>query len=269
MGWLEDDAAIVTGAGSGSAARWSTASSRRAPGSSPSTGPPTGWPTVEAEHGDAVAGVVGDVTTPPTTHRAVEEALARFGRLDTFVANAGHVRLRRRAAGHPGRGARARPSTSCSRSTSRLPARARRRRGRRLAESRGSLLDDRLDVLAPMPASAAGLHRVEARGRRAGPPARPRARARRPGQRRRPGLHGAPTSAVRGRWGWSSRRRPRCPGSSRSPRPPRRWLPATTRDYTGHYVQLASRANAAATTGVVIACDGGLDVRGIGLPAGP
>jgi cis-2,3-dihydrobiphenyl-2,3-diol dehydrogenase len=37
-------------------------------------------------------------------------------------------------------------------------------------------------------------------------------------------------------------------------------------DYTGHYVQLASRANAAATTGVVVACDGGLDVRGIGLP---
>jgi NAD(P)-dependent dehydrogenase (short-subunit alcohol dehydrogenase family) len=37
-------------------------------------------------------------------------------------------------------------------------------------------------------------------------------------------------------------------------------------DYTGHYVQLASRANAAATTGIVVACDGGLDVRGIGAP---
>ena len=36
-------------------------------------------------------------------------------------------------------------------------------------------------------------------------------------------------------------------------------------DYAGHYVQLASRANAAATTGIVVACDGGLDVRGLGL----
>jgi hypothetical protein len=37
-------------------------------------------------------------------------------------------------------------------------------------------------------------------------------------------------------------------------------------DYTGHYVQLASRANAAATTRIVVACDGGLDVRGLGPP---
>jgi NAD(P)-dependent dehydrogenase (short-subunit alcohol dehydrogenase family) len=37
-------------------------------------------------------------------------------------------------------------------------------------------------------------------------------------------------------------------------------------DYAGHYVQLASRRNAAATTGVVVACDGGLDVRGLNLP---
>lgn len=43
----------------------------------------------------------------------------------------------------------------------------------------------------------------------------------------------------------------------------------TPADYTGHYVQLASRANAAATTGTVIACDGGLDVRGLGLGPPP
>jgi NAD(P)-dependent dehydrogenase (short-subunit alcohol dehydrogenase family) len=34
-------------------------------------------------------------------------------------------------------------------------------------------------------------------------------------------------------------------------------------DYTGHYVQLASRANAPATTMPVVACDGGLDVLGL------
>jgi NAD(P)-dependent dehydrogenase (short-subunit alcohol dehydrogenase family) len=39
-------------------------------------------------------------------------------------------------------------------------------------------------------------------------------------------------------------------------------LPAPE-DYTGHYVQLASRSNASATTGVVVECDGGLGVRGL------
>ncbi len=47
---------------------------------------------------------------------------------------------------------------------------------------------------------------------------------------------------------------------------PLRFLPSPEQ-YTGHYVQLASRANAAATTGVLVASDGGLDVRGLsGLP---
>ncbi len=47
---------------------------------------------------------------------------------------------------------------------------------------------------------------------------------------------------------------------------PMRFLPGPA-DYTGHYVQLASRANAAATTGVVIECDGGFSVRG--MPPAP
>jgi cis-2,3-dihydrobiphenyl-2,3-diol dehydrogenase len=46
---------------------------------------------------------------------------------------------------------------------------------------------------------------------------------------------------------------------------PLRFLPRPE-DYTGHFVQLASRSNASTTTGTVVACDGGLDVRGIGLP---
>ena len=43
---------------------------------------------------------------------------------------------------------------------------------------------------------------------------------------------------------------------------------ASPEDYTGHYVQLASRANARATTGEVISCDGGLRVRGLQRPTG-
>lgn len=39
-------------------------------------------------------------------------------------------------------------------------------------------------------------------------------------------------------------------------------------DYTGPYVLLASKANSSASTGAVINCDGGLGVRGIGAAAG-
>jgi NAD(P)-dependent dehydrogenase (short-subunit alcohol dehydrogenase family) len=43
---------------------------------------------------------------------------------------------------------------------------------------------------------------------------------------------------------------------------PLQFLP-TPEQYAGHYVQLASRANAAATTGVVVSTDGGFGVRGM------
>lgn len=39
-------------------------------------------------------------------------------------------------------------------------------------------------------------------------------------------------------------------------------------DYTGHYVLLASKANSSTATGAVINCDGGLGVRGVGVVAG-
>jgi NAD(P)-dependent dehydrogenase (short-subunit alcohol dehydrogenase family) len=41
------------------------------------------------EHGSAVATLLGDVAERPTSQRAVEEALHRYGRLDCAVANAG------------------------------------------------------------------------------------------------------------------------------------------------------------------------------------
>jgi NAD(P)-dependent dehydrogenase (short-subunit alcohol dehydrogenase family) len=41
------------------------------------------------EHGSAVATLLGDVAERPTSQRAVEEALNRYGRLDCAVANAG------------------------------------------------------------------------------------------------------------------------------------------------------------------------------------
>jgi hypothetical protein len=38
--------------------------------------------------------------------------------------------------------------------------------------------------------------------------------------------------------------------------------------YTGHYVLLASRANAGNTTGTIINCDGGFNARGLLSAAG-
>ena len=43
-------------------------------------------------------------------------------------------------------------------------------------------------------------------------------------------------------------------------------IPSRPEDYTGHFVQLASRSNAPATTGTVVACDGGPRRAGTGLP---
>src|SRR3954451_9803083 len=89
MGWLEDDVAIVTGAGSGLGRalvdRFVAEGARgvavdREPGR---------VAHVEDGHGGATAGVIADTTTADGNARAVEEALARFGRLDVFVANAG------------------------------------------------------------------------------------------------------------------------------------------------------------------------------------
>jgi NAD(P)-dependent dehydrogenase (short-subunit alcohol dehydrogenase family) len=48
---------------------------------------------------------------------------------------------------------------------------------------------------------------------------------------------------------------------------PLRTLPEPA-DYTGHYVLLASKANSSTATGAVINCDGGIGVRGIGAVAG-
>lgn len=89
MGWLEGDVALVTGAGSGLGRalvdRFVAEGARvvAADRAHDRVG------AVEATHGDAVAGVVADVTLPADNERAVAVALASFGRLDTFVGNAG------------------------------------------------------------------------------------------------------------------------------------------------------------------------------------
>src|SRR4051794_13439462 len=89
MGWLEDDVAIVTGAGSGlgrALVDRFVAEGARVVAFDRSADRVA---AVEAAHGAATAGVVGDVTSAADNARAVDVALERFGTLDTFVANAG------------------------------------------------------------------------------------------------------------------------------------------------------------------------------------
>src|SRR5687768_11169865 len=89
MGWLDGDVAVVTGAGSGLGRalvdRFVAEGARvvafdRAPDR---------VAAVEEKHPGAVLGVAGDVTVAADNERAVARAVETFGRLDTFVGNAG------------------------------------------------------------------------------------------------------------------------------------------------------------------------------------
>jgi NAD(P)-dependent dehydrogenase (short-subunit alcohol dehydrogenase family) len=267
MGWLEDDVAIVTGAGSGlgralvdrfvaEGARVvavDRAADRVA--------------QVEADHGTAVAGVVGDVTTAADNARAVQEALTRFGRLDTFVANAGMFDY--------GAGLLDTPVESLERAFDELFAvnvkaclLGAKAAAPALTESRGSLL-----MTASMSSTHAGVGGVvyTASKHAVVGMVRQLAYELAPAVRVNAVAPGFMATDIRGpqALGLENTTPSSLPGLEQiaGAAAPLAFLPRP-QDYTGHYVQLASRATAAATTGVVIACDGGLDVRGIGLPRG-
>jgi NAD(P)-dependent dehydrogenase (short-subunit alcohol dehydrogenase family) len=89
MGWLDGNVALVTGGGSGIGraivARFIEEGARvgvleRVPERAAQ---------LRADFGDAVAAVPGDVTRREDNARAVAETVRAFGRLDTFVGNAG------------------------------------------------------------------------------------------------------------------------------------------------------------------------------------
>lgn len=267
MGWLEGDVALVTGAGSGlgralvdrfvaEGARvvaLDRAADRVA--------------AVEADHAGAVVGVVGDVTTTVDNERAVAAALDAFGRLDTFVGNAGMFDY--------GAGVRDTPAEALSQAFDELFALnvkgyllGVKAAADALVQHRGSVV-----LTASMSSTHAGVggvvytaskHAVVGLVRQLAHELAPEVRVNgvAPGFMR---------TDIRGpqALGLGEQTPGQVPGLEQLAvgSVPLGFLPHP-RDYTGHYVQLAARAEAAATTGVVVACDGGLDVRGLPRPAG-
>jgi len=264
VGWLEGDVAVITGAGSGLGRalvdRFVAEGARvvavdRAP---------ERIEEVIRTHGAAVAGVVGDVTHYDDNAAAVQQALDGFGRLDAFVANAGMFDY--------GAGVLDTPAEALGRAFDELFAvnvkaylLGVKAAAAALAESRGSVL-----MTASMSSTHAGIggvvytaskHAVVGLVRQLAHELAPAVRV----NGVAPGFMG---TDIRGpqALGQGDRTPSSVPGLEDLARNavPLGFLPRPA-DYTGHYVQLASRQNAAATTGVVVACDGGLDVRGIGM----
>jgi NAD(P)-dependent dehydrogenase (short-subunit alcohol dehydrogenase family) len=222
---------------------------------------------VTAAHGDAVRGVVGDVTRSEDDAAAVAEAVDGFGRLDVLVVNAGMFDY--------GAGVLDTPADALARAFDELFAvnvkaylLGARAAVPALLTSRGSLL-----MTASMSSTHAGIggvvytaskHAVVGIVRQLAYELAPEIRV----NGVAPGFM---ATDIRGpqALGFEARTPSSVPGLEQIARAaaPLGFLPRP-QDYTGHYVQLASRRNAAATTGVIVACDGGLDVRGLNLPSG-
>jgi NAD(P)-dependent dehydrogenase (short-subunit alcohol dehydrogenase family) len=262
QGWLDGEVAVITGAGSGLGRalvdRFVAEGARvvavdRAADRVADVG--------EA-HGDSVAGVVGDVTRYDDGARAVQEALDRFGRLDVLVPNAGMFDY--------GAGVLDTAPDALERAFDELFAVNVRgyllgvkAAAEALVASRGSVV-----MTASMSSSHAGIGGVvyTASKHAVVGLVRQLAHELAPAVRVNAVAPGFMSTDIRGpqALGQGERTPASVPGLEEVAKAaaPLGFLPRPE-DYTGHYVQLASRRNAAATTGVVVACDGGLDVRGI------
>ena len=267
MGWLDGDTALITGAGSGLGRalvdRFVAEGARvvamdRAEDR---------LDEVAAVHGEAVTGVVGDVTQVADNERAVARALDSFGRLDTFIGNAGMFDY--------GAGVIDTEAEALAKAFDELfavnvkgyllgvkaavPA---------LMESRGSVL-----LTASMSSTHAGIGGVvyTASKHAVVGLVRQLAFELAPGVRVNGVAPGFMRTDIRGpkSLGLDERTPSSIEGLEEfaSSVVPLGFLPSPE-DYTGHYVQLASRRNASATTGLVVSSDGGLDVRGLGPPPG-
>jgi NAD(P)-dependent dehydrogenase (short-subunit alcohol dehydrogenase family) len=221
---------------------------------------------VEGSHDGTVLGVVGNVTVAGDNERAVARALSAFGRLNAFVGNAGLFDYGVRLVDTP--------MEALDRGFDELFA----------VNVKGCLLGVKAAVEALIEASGNVVLTASLSSRNAGVGGAVYTASKHAvvGLVEQLAFELAPAVRVNGVAPGFMRtdiRGPRALGlADRTPDSmpdldelarallPLRFLPNPA-DYTGHYVQLASRANASATTDVVIECDGGFSVRG--MPAAP
>ena len=269
MGWLEGDVALITGAGSGLGRALVDRFVAEGANVVAVDRAPERLAKVEQAHGSAVLGVTADVTSGEANESAVAEGVDRFGRLDTFVGNAGIFDY--------GAGIVNTPMSGLDMTFDEIFAinvKAQllgvKAAAEALLESSGSVL-----MTASMGSWHAGVggvvytaskHAVVGLVRQLAYELAPRVRVNgvAPGfmktDIRGPsslGMQDTTTSSV-----------PELDLEQIAAATTPLSFLARPEDYTGHFVQLASRANGATTTGVVIECDGGLGVRGLGFPKG-
>lgn len=267
MGWLEDDVALITGAGSGLGRALVDRFVEEGAKVVAVDRAPERLAEVENDHGSAVLGVTADVTRGEANERAVAECLDRFGRLDTFVGNAGIFDYGASVVNTPMSGL----DTSFDEVFA-INVKAHllgvKAAAEALLESSGSVL-----MTASMGSWHAGVggviytaskHAVVGLVRQLAYELAPKVR-----------VNGVAPGFMK-----TDIRGPQALGmdeTTTSSIPdldleqiakattPLGFLPRPEH-YTGHFVQLASRVNSAATTGVVVECDGGIGVRGLGFP---
>ena len=268
MGWLDGDVARVTGAGSGlgrALVDRFVAEGARVVAFDRN---PERVAAVEAAHDGSVVGVTGDVTVPADNESAVAQAISTFGRLDTFVGNAGLFDY--------GATVLDTPIDALARGFDELFA----------VNVKGYLLGVKAAAAALVESSGSVVLTASLSSRNAGVGGAVYTASKHavvglveqlafelaPSVRVNGVAPGFMRTDIRGPSALGQAERtlasmPDLDGLARLLLP-LRFLPDPA-DYTGHYVQLASRANAAATTGVVVDCDGGFSVRGMPPPPTP
>ncbi len=266
MGWLEGDVALVTGGGSGLGRAIVERYIEEGAHVGVLERSPEKVSDLRASLGDKVVVIQGDVTSLDDNDRAVAETIARFGKLDCFVGNAGIWDFSIPLLDIP----RDKLEAACDEVFNvnmkgyLFGAKA---SARALLETRGSMIFT-LSNAAFYPGGGGAIYTAS---KHAGA-----------GLVRQLAYELAPKVRVNGvaPTGMSSDLRgpraldlqdttlnSRLPSDVIATIMPLQFTPEP-RDYTGHYVLLASRENSRTTTGALIAADNGLGIRGLRRPAG-
>ena len=89
MSWLDDSVALISGGGSGLGRALVQRFIKEGARVGVIEKDEGRAKCLSEEFGQSVSVTVGDITRPEDNHRAVAEVVSRFGKLDTFIANAG------------------------------------------------------------------------------------------------------------------------------------------------------------------------------------